>query len=208
MRAGHAARADVDAQHGYNAGPVTRERIAMALKATIYKADLQVVDLDRNYFADHALTIARHPSETDARMMVRVLAFALFAREGLTFTKGLFDVDEPELWARNLSGEIELWIDLGQPDEARIRRACSRAAHVVVLCYAGSCDTWWKSVAGKLARLTNLNVVQLPAATADALAALAERGMRLQCMIQDGDVWLSSDQASVQVKRTILKPTD
>lgn len=180
----------------------------MALKATIYKADLQVVDLDRKHFADQALTIARHPSETDARMMVRVLAHALYAQEGLTFTKGLFDVDEPDLWARNLSGEIDLWIDLGQPDEARIRRACSRAAQVVVLCYAGSCDSWWKSIAGKLARLTNLSVVQLPAETADALAALAERGMRLQCMIQDGDVWFSSDKASVQVTRTVLKPAD
>jgi len=99
----------------------------MALKATIYKAELQLVDMDRNYYADHALTIARHPSETDERMMARVLAYAINAQEGIAFTKGLFDVDEPEVWVKSLTDEITLWIDLGQPDEARIRRACSRA---------------------------------------------------------------------------------
>jgi uncharacterized protein YaeQ len=105
----------------------------MALKATIYKADLQIADMDRHYYADHALTIARHPSETDERMMARVLAYALYAQDGIAFTKGLFDVDEPEVWVKNLVDEILLWIDLGQPDEARIRRACSRAEQVVVL---------------------------------------------------------------------------
>ena len=99
----------------------------MALKATIYKADLQIADMDRHVYGDHALTIARHPSETDERMMARVLAYALYAQDGIAFTKGLFDVDEPEVWVKSLTGEITLWIDLGQPDEARIRRACGRA---------------------------------------------------------------------------------
>lgn len=176
----------------------------MALKATIYKADLQIVDLDRNHFADHALTIARHPSETDARMMTRVLAFALHAAEAPSFTKGLFDVDEPEIWARDLSGGLTLWIDLGQPDETRIKRACSRAAKVVVFCYANTCEAWWKQIAGKLTRLTNLTIIQIPVETVDALAALAERSMRLQCMTQDGNVWLSTDKGSVEVKRVVL----
>ena len=179
----------------------------MALRATIYKAELQIVDMDRNYYADHALTIARHPSETDERMMARVLAYALNAQDGIAFTKGLFDVDEPEVWVKNLVGEITLWIDLGQPDEARIRRACSRADQVVVLCYTSSCELWWKPIASKLTRLTNLTVLQLPAATSQALAALAERSMRLQCMIQDGEIWLNSDKDSVPVKLVSLQPT-
>ena len=178
----------------------------MALRATIYKAELQIVDMDRNYYADHALTIARHPSETDERMMARVLAYALNAQDGIAFTKGLFDVDEPEVWVKNLVGEITLWIDLGQPDEARIRRACSRADQVVVLCYTSSCELWWKPIASKLTRLTNLTVLQLPAATSQALAALAERSMRLQCMIQDGEIWLNSDKDSVPVKLVPLQP--
>jgi uncharacterized protein YaeQ len=171
----------------------------MALKATIYKAELQIVDMDRNYYADHALTIARHPSETDERMMARVLAYALNAQDGIAFTKGLFDVDEPEVWVKSLSGEIKLWIDLGQPDEARIRRACSRAEQVVVLCYSSSCELWWKAIASKLTRLDNLTVLQLPVATSQALAGLADRSMRLQCMVQDGDIWINSDKANVPV---------
>ncbi len=172
----------------------------MALKATIYKADLQIADMDRHVYGDHALTIARHPSETDERMMVRVLAYALNAQDGIAFTKGLFDVDEPEVWVRSLAGEITLWIDLGQPDDARIRRACSRAGQVVVLCYSSSCDVWWKQIAGKLTRFSNLTVLQLPAETSQALAALAARSMRLQCMVQDGEIWINTDTASVPVK--------
>ena len=177
----------------------------MALKATIYKAELQIVDMDRNYYADHVLTIACHPSETDERMMARVLAYALNAQEGIAFTKGLFDVDEPEVWVKSLTGEIILWIDLGQPDEARIRRACSRAKQVVVLCYTSSCELWWKTIASKLTRLTNLTVLQLSTDTSQALAGLVDRGMRLQCMVQDGDIWISSDKANVPVTLSRLQ---
>jgi len=177
----------------------------MALKATIYKADLQIADMDRHVYGDHALTIARHPSETDERMMVRVLAYALNAQEGIAFTKGLFDVDEPDVWVKNFAGEITLWIDLGQPDEARIRRACSRAERVVVLCYSSSSEVWWKQIATKLTRFANLSVLQVPAATSQALAELAERSMRLQCMVQDGEVWLNSDAESVPVKLVPLQ---
>lgn len=179
----------------------------MALKATIYKADLQIADMDRQVYGDHALTVARHPSETDERMMVRILAYALHAQEGIAFTRGLFDVDEPELWVKDLAGDITLWIDLGQPDEARIRRACSRAAQVVVLCYSSSCDVWWKQIENKLTRFGNLTVLQVPADASQALAALAERSMRLQCMVQDGHIWMNTDSASVPlVLRTLRAP--
>lgn len=177
----------------------------MALRAIIYKAELQIADMDRHYYADHALTIARHPSETDERMMARVLAYALYARDGIAFTKGLFEVDEPEVWVKNLTDEIDLWIDLGQPDDARIRRACGRAKQVVVLCYSSSCDVWWKQIASKLTRFTNLTVLQLPAETSQALSALAERGMRLQCMVQDSEIWINTDKESVPVKLISLQ---
>jgi uncharacterized protein YaeQ len=178
----------------------------MALKATIFKADLQIADMDRHVYGDHALTIARHPSETDDRMMARVLAYALYAQDGIAFTKGLFDVDEPDVWVKSLAGEITLWIDLGQPDEARIRRACSRADQVVVLCYSSGCEVWWKQIASKLTRLSNLTVLQLPADTTRALSALAARSMRLQCMVQDGEVWINTETQSVPVKLTRLQP--
>lgn len=177
----------------------------MALKATIYKADLQVADMDRHYYADHALTIARHPSESDERMMARVLMYALYAQEGIAFTKGLFDVDEPEVWVKDLTGEIKLWIDIGQPDDARLRKASGRADQVVVLCYSSSSEVWWKQIETKLARLNNLTVLQLPAETSQELAALVERTMQLQCMVQDGEVWISTEGARVQVELKSLK---
>lgn len=177
----------------------------MALKATIYKAELQLADMDRNHYADLALTIARHPSETDERMMVRVLMYALYAQDGIALTKGLFDVDEPEIWVKDLTGAIQLWIDIGQPDEARLRKACGRASQVVVVCHSGSCELWWKQIEGKLSRLRNLSVLRLPAQTAQSLAALAQRTMRLQCLVQDGAITLSSDAAVVEVALETLK---
>jgi uncharacterized protein YaeQ len=177
----------------------------MALKATIHKAELQLADMDRNHYEDLALTIARHPSETDERMMVRVLMYALYAQPGIALTKGLFDVDEPEIWAKDLTGAIRLWIDIGQPDEARLRKACGRAAQVVVVCHSSGCEIWWKQIEGKLSRLRNLSVLRLPAQTAQSLAALAERTMRLQCLVQDGVITLSSDAAAVEVALQTLK---
>src|SRR5206468_290856 len=162
---------------------------AMAEKATIFKADLTVADMDRNHFATHALTLARHPSETDERMMVRLLAFALHADERLQFGKGISSDDEPDLWRKDLTGEILEWIELGQPDESRIRKACGRARQVIVINYGGrAADIWWEKNAATLERAKNLTVIDIPAAAVSALAALAERTMRLQCMIQDHQV--------------------
>jgi uncharacterized protein YaeQ len=175
----------------------------MAQNATIYKADLQVSDLERHYYQSHALTLARHPSETDERMMVRLLAFALHAHEALAFTKGLSAQDEPDLWQKDLTGAIELWIDVGQPDEKRIRKACSRARHAFVYNYSGrSADVWWNQNRGHIERAHNLTVRDVPAAASKALAALAQRTMRLQCTIQDGQVWLADADQAVEVELT------
>jgi uncharacterized protein YaeQ len=156
--------------------------------------------MDRHYYATHALTLARHPSETDERMMLRLLAFALYADEALAFGKGVSSEDEPDLWRKAYTDEIELWIELGQPDEARIRRACGRAREVVVVSYGGrGADLWWQQNAEKLARFDNLTVLNLAKAETDALAALAERNMRLQCTIQDNQIWFSEGERTVQV---------
>ncbi len=98
----------------------------MALKATIYKATVNVTDLDRNQFLDASLTLARHPSETRERMMLRLLAWLKYADERLQFTRGLCADDEPEAWLRNDHPGIDLWIELGLPDERRIKKACTR----------------------------------------------------------------------------------
>lgn len=176
----------------------------MALKATIFKADLQVADMDRHHYGDHALTIARHPSETDERMMVRLLCFALHAHEALAFGRGISTEDEPDLWLKDLTGAISLWIDVGQPDEKRILKACGRAEQVVVYCYGSASHVWWNQAGPKLERARNLTVVSLPSASTQELALLAQRTMRLQCTIQDGQIWVGDGARSVQVEPRVL----
>ncbi|OZI61033.1 YaeQ family protein [Bordetella genomosp. 11] len=172
----------------------------MALRATIYKADLNVADNDRRYYGSHAVTVARHPSETDERMMVRILAYALNADEALAFTKGLSDTDEPDVWRKDLTGAIELWIEVGQPDERRILKACGRAEQVLIYCYGGhASQIWWEGVRDRVARARNLKVINLPAQEAQALGALAERTMSLDLNVQDGEVFVTSDAGSVVV---------
>jgi uncharacterized protein YaeQ len=178
----------------------------MALNATIFKADLQIADMDRHYYQSHALTIARHPSETDERMMVRLLAFARHADEALTFAKGLSDTDEPDLWQKDLTGAIDLWIEVGLPDEKRILKACGRASQVVLYAYGGNAaNLWWNQISPRLERLKNLTVISLSPATSQALAKLAQRTMQLQCTIEDNEIWLGGDEATVQVELTTLK---
>ncbi len=179
----------------------------MALKATIFKAEIQVADMDRGHYADYSLTLARHPSETDERMMVRLLAFALFADPALGFGKGLCVDDEPDLWQKDLTGAIERWIDVGQPDEKWVRKACGRAAEVVVVAYGRAADVWWSGVRDKLVRQASLHVLDLAREATTELARLAERTMRLQVSIQDGQVWVTNGRDTVQIEpRTLLGP--
>ncbi|GAB3627717.1 cellulose synthase operon C protein [Pandoraea terrae] len=178
----------------------------MALKATIYKADVQITDLDRHYYQSHGLTLARHPSETDERMMVRLLAFMLHAQERLAFGRGLSTADEPDLWEHDLGGDILRWIDVGLPDPRRLVKACGRAASVEVIAFGGRQATvWWQQAQTQLTRLRNLRVRLLDEASSEALAALAGRSMRLQCTIQDGQVWVADDSHNLAIGLTTLR---
>jgi uncharacterized protein YaeQ len=180
----------------------------MALTATIYKAALHIADMDRHYYQDHALTIARHPSETDERMMVRVLAFIRHAHEALSFGKGLSTEDEPDLWQKDLTGVVELWIDVGQPDDKSIRKACGRAKQVIIYTYGGrGADLWWEQIRATLERSKNLTVMNLPPETSRALAALAQRDMELHCTIQDGQIWIGDHDETVQITLETRKAT-
>ncbi len=172
----------------------------MAVKSTVYKAELQISDLDRQYYASHALTLAQHPSETDERLMVRLLAFALFADERLEFGRGLSSDDEPDLWRRSRSGEIEQWIELGQPDESRLRKACGRSRDVLLIGYGGRAfSIWLEKQSAALARCSNLRVIEIPAAAVAEVTTLIGRSMRLQCLIEDGELQLMNDTGSVTV---------
>jgi len=177
----------------------------MAIKATIYKADLSIADMDRNYYHEHSLTIARHPSETEERVMIRVLAYALHADPALAFTKDLFDVDEPALWLKDLTGAIDLWIEVGQPDEKRLLKAAGRAEKVIVYSYSATSSIWFKGIANKIERAKNVSVINIPAEISAQLEKMASRSMALQCTIQDGQVWLTDGTDTVLVEREALR---
>ena len=170
----------------------------MSPKSTVVKVELQVSDMDRHYYAQHNLTLAQHPSETDVRLMVRLLAFALYAEERLEFGRGLSDDSEPDLWQRDYVGDIQRWIDLGHPDESRIRKACARAEHVVVVNYGGhASEVWWTRISSAMSRFGNLSVIDLDSKAIDGIVGHLQRGMRLTAMIQDTELQLMSDSLNV-----------
>lgn len=178
----------------------------MAQNATIYKADIQISDMDRHYYANHHLTLARHPSETDERLMVRVLAFILNAHDDLTMAKGLSADDEPDLWQKDLTGAVATWIEIGQPDEKRLRRACGVSQRVLVYCYSGqSAELWWEQNRRALEKLDKVAVFKLAAETSQALIPFAQRSMQLQATLQDGEVWISNQEHSLQFSLQTLK---
>lgn len=177
----------------------------MALGATIFRAALNVADIDRHYYADHALTVARHPSETDERLMVRMLAFALHAHERLEFGRGIDAADEPDLWQRDLTGRIECWIDVGQPDARRLRKARGVSDRVIVYAYGGrTTEPWWARTGPELAGSAGVSVVAISAATTTELATWATRSMELQMTVQDGEAWFSNGAARVLIEREWL----
>jgi len=177
----------------------------MALNATIFKAGLTVTDMDRGYYADHALVLARHPSETDERLMARLLAFALNADEALAFGKGLSSDNEPDLWRKDPTGAISSWIMVGLPDDKTVRKACGRAEQVRLYAYGRNAEHWWQDVQSALTRPANLAVFNLPSVATVELAKLAQRTMQLQCTIQDGTAWLTDGPRTVEIHPTILR---
>lgn len=176
----------------------------MALKSTIYKIDLNIADMDRQYYAQHSLTLAKHPSETDERVMVRLIGFALYASETLIFGKGLSDDEEPDLWQKDLTGAIELWMDVGLPTEKDIRKAAGRAKQVVVILYGGRiADMWWTQNRKSVLKINNLTVINLP--ETQTLAGIASRNLALSLTIQDGQILVSHDAGSFEMSPVILK---
>jgi len=172
----------------------------MAQKATIYKAELQIADMDRNHYHNYSLTVARHPSETDVRMMVRILAFALNADDELKFTKGISTDEEPDIWKKSLTNDIMLWVDLGQPDEKRLRKACGRAEEVIVYTYQQrSAELWWKQLEDNSQRFGNLKVFSINEDACKSLTQLVNRNMHLQCTMEDDEVWITGGDTIIHM---------
>lgn len=181
----------------------------MALKSTIFKANIQVADIDHGYYADHALTLARHPSETDERMMVRLAALARNAHmlqtvcngDGtLAFGAGLSDPQDPDVYLRDFTGRTRLWVEVGQPEDKPLAKACGKADEVHVYCFHHAAEVWWRGIEGKLVRLQNLQVHRVTTPASQALAALAQRSMQLQATIQENGLTISDGAHSVEVE--------
>jgi uncharacterized protein YaeQ len=181
----------------------------MALKSTVFKANLQIADIDHSYYADHALTLARHPSETDERMMVRLVALALQAYQlqavcngdgTLAFGAGLSDPNEPDVWLRDFTGQTRLWIEVGQPEDKPLIKACGKADAVQLYCFSHSAEVWWRGMESKLSRPQNLSVFRIPTVASQALAALAARSMQLQATVQEGVLTLSDSATTVEIE--------
>ena len=182
----------------------------MAIKATIYKAALQIADMDRGLYADHALTLALQPSETAERLKMRIMAFALQVpaddhHGALLSARGLAEADDPDLWQHDLTGQLMHWVEVGQPDERRMAKASGRARRVSIYAYGTSAPVWWAGLQGKVARLSNLAVWQWPADQSQALAAMAQRSMQLQVTVQDGQLWVGDGRQSVELHPIVLK---
>ncbi|MGB2739989.1 MAG: YaeQ family protein [Cognaticolwellia sp.] len=177
----------------------------MALKSTINKATIHLSDMDRNYYDTIQLTIAQHPSENDRRMMIRLIAYVLNASENLQFGKGVSDEDEAAIWRINYSDVIELWVELGQLDEKRLKKACNRAQEVKLYCYGSSVDTWWQQSKSKLNQLSKLSIEAFSEETSEALELLADRSMEFQVSIQDGQFWLTSGEQTLLIELEKLK---
>lgn len=183
----------------------------MALKATIHKANIQLADMDRNVYTDISVTIARHPSENDERMMIRLLALTLGwpqdTSEGtLEFAKDMWEPDEPALWHKSFSDEIMHWVEVGQPDDKRLMKASGRARQVSLWAFQSSTPIWWEGIANKLTRAQNLTVWQVPTEQSQALATLARRSIALQVTVQDGTAWVNDGEQTIEVTPLKLMP--
>ncbi|MDL2283722.1 YaeQ family protein [Oxalobacter sp. OttesenSCG-928-P03] len=171
----------------------------MALAATIFKAEVDISDIDRHHYRHYALTLARHPSETSERMMVRLLAFLHHADEQLKFTRGLSETSEPDLWLKDMTGQTQLWVETGMPESRRLTQASGRAGKVVVYAYGRNAPQWWKQTEKAVARRDNLVVYILPLSVTRALSEMAARSMRLVCSIQDGQLYLTNDDHTLHI---------
>lgn len=193
-------------------GHATRvDTYVVALSATVFKVELSVSDVDHGYYADHTPTVARHPSETDERMVVRLLAFGLRAHRlgdvdgELTFGAGLSTPGVPDLRLADYTGRILEWISVGQPDERALGKAAGQADRVLLFPFAAGVATWWRAVEPKVAGLQHLSVMQIPHAPVQQLAQTVDRRVSAQVMVMEGEVTMTVGEVNVTFTPELLK---
>ena len=180
------------------------QRLNMAANAIIHKALLNIANMDTHYYEEHNLTLAQHPSENELRLMIRLVSFVLNATDTLMFCKGISQDDEPDLWQKKFGDDIEMWIDVGQPDEKRIKKACGQSDKVIIYTFKETLATpWFKKIEGSLSRFTNLQVIHL---NIDGdIEELCNRSMNIQCNMLDNELTLIQGDKSVVITQDIWK---
>ncbi len=173
----------------------------MAIGASIYKVNVSLSNLETHYYHDFDLTIAKHPSENESRMMYRLLAFLYSAHEDLEFTRGLSSTDEPELWQKDYSGEIIQWIELGLPESKRIKQACGKSQVVKIFTYhKNKSEEWVKKMKGDFQSHKKLPVYHLDVVENGPLEKLVEKSMKLSCIIEEQYMYIGNDQERIGVE--------
>lgn len=170
----------------------------MAQQATPYKVELNLTDLDRNVYENQRFTVARHPSETEERLAVRLIAYALWYDEHLAFGRGLSDVDEPALWQKSLDDRVLHWIEVGQPDAERITW-CSRRTERFSLVAYGNLRVWQNKVLDGVRSLKNLNVVGVGQEALEELARDLPRSIEWSVMISDGQLYITDERGQHEI---------
>jgi uncharacterized protein YaeQ len=173
----------------------------MALGSTIYKIDINLSNFNTHYYEDFNLTLAKHPSENESRMMYRLLAFLYCAHTDLKFTKGLSGIEEAELWQKNYTGEIIQWIDLGLPDMKRIRQACGKSQSVKVFTYhQNKALEWYQKNKSDFDRNKKLDVYHFNVSENGPIDKFVTKSMRLSCIIEEQQMYLSDDNERIGIK--------
>lgn len=176
----------------------------MALKPTIYKFRIALTDMNRDYYDSLSLTIAQHPSENLTRMMARVLAFSMNAQQDLAFTKGLSNIEEPDIWHKTLDDQISLWIDVGEPDPERVKKSTRLARNVRIYSFNTKSDVWWKQNSNKL-NLLKAQVYRLDAEAIETLATYVKRTMDISIMLTGNSAFVSTENGDCEVEWAELK---
>ncbi|MCL9780071.1 YaeQ family protein [Vibrio sp. S4M6] len=171
----------------------------MALKPTIYKFRIAVTDLNRDHYDNLNLTVAQHPSENNKRMLARVLAFCLNTGSSIAFTKGLSTVEEPDIWSHTLDNHIQLWIDVGEPDFERIKKASHKSEQVKIYTFNAKSDVWWQQNQSQLTSLSKVEVYQFEHDSIEQLAQNLSRGMDLSVMVSEQSIFVDMDSGSFEI---------
>lgn len=179
----------------------------MALGATVCKAFVDISDIDRGFYESRALTIAQHPSETPARMMLRLMAWILFAGDKTEFGRGLSTDGDPDVFETNDAGDIYRWIEVGCPDIKTLRRAAGKSEDVVVIAYdEARIEPWWQSRKGDLSKIDKLSVRWISDEDLEKIAAMAARNMKFAATLQDGVIWIADESRNIEIEiKTLMR---